>query len=100
MGYLQPHFRAQVIPPSLALFAHTATDAGLEGDAVTDLKVGDARAEGGDHARRLVAKDHGRRDLEFADGAVHPVMHIRAADACDLDVHLDLCGWLGQGEER
>jgi hypothetical protein len=45
-----------------------------------------------------MAKHHGRLDDEVADGAVHPIVHIAAADAGVFDVDEDVVGRL-QGRD-
>ena len=77
----------------MALLAIAATAAGparADGDAVTDRKAADARANGLNRAGDLVAQHHRLFHPHGAEAAMLVVMLIRATDAAEAHPRLQL----------
>lgn len=93
----EAHLRAEVVVAGAAVVAAAAGVSGLEGDAVTGLKVVDVGADLDDGAGGLVAEDHGLAQDKGADGAVEPVVDVGAADAGVVHGDEDIVGGLEGG---
>lgn len=93
------HIRAQVVLPSATIVASSARVSWLEGYPIADLEALYGRSDLEDGACGLVAEYHGLFDDKVPDGAVLPVVNIRATDACvvdgDQDIVLGIQGGLG-----
>ena len=74
-GAAEAHALAEVVAPRVAVLAGATADACLDGDALADLEVGDARRDGGDIACCFVAQHKRRTDSKVAVPAVAVVVH-------------------------
>ncbi|TKW55741.1 hypothetical protein CTA1_10678 [Colletotrichum tanaceti] len=94
----EAHLGAEVVVAGEAVGAAAARVARLEGHAVADAERLDALAHLDDGAGRLVAEHHRVLDHEVPDGAVLPVVHVRAADARVVDGHEHIVGLRDRGD--
>ena len=86
----EAHVRAKVVMSAQASFAVAARGSWLNSNLISDLQLVALLSNRGDYARGLVAETHRRLEDECADCAVNPVVHVRTADAGELDGDLDI----------
>lgn len=84
------HSRTKVVFALETPHAPPAGNAGLHCDAVANFQRRDLVAYGSDDACRFVAEHHGRLYDEVSNAAMHPVVHVGAADTgpSRLDEHI------------
>ena len=86
------HVEAMVLQAELAVATAAAGPARADGDALAGRVVAHRSARLLDHARHLMAEDHGLLDPHRTEAAMLEVVQVGAADAAGAHAHPELLG--------